>query len=179
MERVSSNPSSITIAGTQKPRIWIRPSDNNSTFLSPRNENKFGSSNSRRFKSRKDEQLVVIRSEAPEENEEEYKRYEINLLASIPTPSSQEHPLKNSWIFWYNRIHGSRSADNYEKHMKVLSTFNSVEGFWCCYSHLVRPNDLPPISDFYIFKFGIKPMWEVVISSIHWYTLYEIFYLHL
>lgn len=40
-----------------------------------------------------------------------------------------------------------------------------VEQFWRFYSHMVRPGDLTGHSDFHLFKEGIKPMWEVSLSS--------------
>jgi len=71
------------------------------------------------------------------------------------------HALQSSWAFWFlRRIQGVKSQETYEKNMKKIGTFSTVEGFWSYYNHLIRPNDLPAASDYHMFKEGIKPMWE-------------------
>lgn len=77
------------------------------------------------------------------------------------------------------------TAEDFEKSLIQLGTFNTVcfeffrprryhshlarfipslslqvEGFWALYSHLVRPKDLPNSCEYFVFKSGIKPMWE-------------------
>jgi translation initiation factor 4E len=61
--------------------------------------------------------------------------------------------------------------------VKPIATCRTVEEFWRCYSHLVRPNELvnksasgKPLStvnvfqvspsDYHLFKEGISPLWE-------------------
>jgi hypothetical protein len=51
--------------------------------------------------------------------------------------------------------------ESYEKSIKELGEFKTVQGFWRLYNHLIRPNDLPNTTDYHLFKTGIKPMWEV------------------
>jgi len=74
------------------------------------------------------------------------------------------HALESSWAFWYmKKPLGSRShhdSGSYEKNMKMLGSFGTVEGFWRFYNHLARPNVMPNNSDYHIFRKGIKPMWE-------------------
>eukprot|EP01117_Protostelium_nocturnum_P017916 TRINITY_DN737_c0_g1_i1.p1 TRINITY_DN737_c0_g1~~TRINITY_DN737_c0_g1_i1.p1 ORF type:complete len:296 (+),score=88.26 TRINITY_DN737_c0_g1_i1:114-890(+) len=75
--------------------------------------------------------------------------------------NGEEHGLQHSWTFWYLRkSQGSRAIDTYEKNVKQVGSFSTVEGFWNFYSHMIRPNDLPPGNDYHLFKDGIKPMWE-------------------
>ncbi|KAG4305608.1 hypothetical protein PORY_001164 [Pneumocystis oryctolagi] len=70
------------------------------------------------------------------------------------------HMLKYSFTFWYmNRTFGSKIKD-YESSLKKLITFSSVEEFWSIYAYLKRPDMLPVISDFHLFKNGIKPIFE-------------------
>jgi translation initiation factor 4E len=72
-----------------------------------------------------------------------------------------KHPLQYTYSIWFNRrVQGARTQENYEKNIKKVGTFSSVEDFWDYYSHLIRPNDLPNTSDYHLFKDGIKPMWE-------------------
>lgn len=35
-----------------------------------------------------------------------------------------------------------------------------MESFWTIYAHLKRPSQLPSVSDYHIFKEGIRPVWE-------------------
>mmetsp|Transcript_4226 Transcript_4226/g.5918 ORF Transcript_4226/g.5918 Transcript_4226/m.5918 type:complete len:189 (+) Transcript_4226:74-640(+) len=79
---------------------------------------------------------------------------------TIYPKDAPSHQLHHAWTFWYvRRVQGSK-ATNYENNIKMLGSFDTVEGFWNYYSHLVRPNELPVTSDYLTFKKGIKPMWE-------------------
>ncbi|MCJ1330780.1 hypothetical protein MMC10_007467 [Thelotrema lepadinum] len=69
-----------------------------------------------------------------------------------------DHPLKASWVVWY-RPPTSKNAD-YEKSIKALASFSTVESFWAVYTHLKRPSTLPSVSDYHIFKKGVRPVWE-------------------
>ncbi|KAF9182026.1 Eukaryotic translation initiation factor 4E type 2 [Haplosporangium sp. Z 767] len=70
------------------------------------------------------------------------------------------HPLHFNWVFWFmHRTPGSKIL-NYESSMKKIATFGSVEDFWAVYSHLKRPHDLPNVSDYHLFKQGVRPVWE-------------------
>jgi len=72
--------------------------------------------------------------------------------------SVSEHPLRNSWILYY-RPPANKFSD-YEKSTTKVATISTVEGFWTVYSHLRRPSALPTVSDYHIFKDGIRPVWE-------------------
>jgi len=50
--------------------------------------------------------------------------------------------------------------ENYERIVKPIGAFSTVEGFWQYYNHLVRPNDLSVTSDYHLFRYPIKPLWE-------------------
>ncbi|KAF9400710.1 Eukaryotic translation initiation factor 4E type 2 [Podila epigama] len=74
--------------------------------------------------------------------------------------SGEIHPLHFNWVFWFmHRAPGSRIL-NYESSMKKIATFGSVEDFWAVYSHLRRPHELPNVSDYHLFKQGVRPVWE-------------------
>ncbi|KAJ5146402.1 uncharacterized protein N7515_000966 [Penicillium bovifimosum] len=76
-----------------------------------------------------------------------------------PTVSAPgEHPLKSTWIVWYRPP--TPKYSDYEKSTVPLASINSVESFWAVYSHLKRPSLLPTVSDYHIFKKGIRPVWE-------------------
>lgn len=44
--------------------------------------------------------------------------------------------------------------------MQCLGRFNTIEGFWQLYTHIVRPEKLQGSVDIMLFKDGIKPLWE-------------------
>ncbi|KAI9676395.1 MAG: hypothetical protein M1817_000552 [Caeruleum heppii] len=75
-------------------------------------------------------------------------------IPNLPT----EHPLKYTWVVWY-RPPTSKYSD-YEKSTIPLVSFSTVEAFWTIYSHLKRPSSLPSISDYHIFRKGVRPVWE-------------------
>ncbi|KAL8741225.1 MAG: hypothetical protein Q9190_006143 [Brigantiaea leucoxantha] len=77
-----------------------------------------------------------------------------NKLSSVES----EHTLKSTWIVWY-RPPTSKHQD-YEKSTIPLAFFSTVESFWILYTHLKRPSSLPSVSDYHVFKKGIRPVWE-------------------
>ncbi|KAL8772793.1 MAG: hypothetical protein Q9209_002138 [Squamulea sp. 1 TL-2023] len=79
-------------------------------------------------------------------------------LNSKSSGTGTEHPLKYTWIVWY-RPPTSKFQD-YEKSTTPLAHFYSVESFWTLYTHLKRPSTLSPVSDYHLFKKGIRPVWE-------------------
>lgn len=52
-------------------------------------------------------------------------------------------------------------VENYEKSLRELGTFSSIQDFWGIYTHIVRLEDLHYACDFHLFKQGIRPVWEV------------------
>lgn len=72
--------------------------------------------------------------------------------------TSKEHPIKSTWVVWYRPPTPKHS--DYEKSTVPLAYISSVESFWAVYSHLKRPSLLPTVSDYHIFKGGIRPVWE-------------------
>eukprot|EP01116_Phalansterium_solitarium_P022784 TRINITY_DN7656_c0_g1_i2.p1 TRINITY_DN7656_c0_g1~~TRINITY_DN7656_c0_g1_i2.p1 ORF type:complete len:523 (-),score=99.77 TRINITY_DN7656_c0_g1_i2:248-1816(-) len=101
-------------------------------------------------------------AETKEEEERRFKSYEQDVAALKARPLAPgEHPLQHVWSFWYFRKPpGERSADSYERNIQSVGCFNTIEGFWRYYSHLVRPSELQPANDFHVFKDGVRPMWE-------------------
>ncbi|KZF20333.1 IF4E-domain-containing protein [Xylona heveae TC161] len=79
-------------------------------------------------------------------------------ISTASSTSSSEHKLKYTWVVWY-RPPTSKYSD-YEKSTIPLAAFSSVESFWTVYSHLKRPSSLPAVSDYHIFKKGVRPVWE-------------------
>ncbi|KAL8666797.1 MAG: hypothetical protein Q9168_007404 [Polycauliona sp. 1 TL-2023] len=82
----------------------------------------------------------------------------VTSLNSKSSSASNEHPLKYTWIVWY-RPPTSKFQD-YEKSTTALAHFSTVESFWTVYTHLKRPSTLTAVSDYHLFKKGIRPVWE-------------------
>ena len=85
--------------------------------------------------------------------------------ASLTGPKSctppPTHPLRHSWIFWFRPpVSKSNGFVDYEKTVHAIAGFSSVEDFFTVYSHLKRPSTLPLVSDYHLFKRGIRPIWE-------------------
>lgn len=71
------------------------------------------------------------------------------------------HPLKHTWVLWFRPpLAKSSGYLDYSKTVHPLASFSSLEDFFTIYSHLKRPSSLPLVSDYHIFKKGIRPVWE-------------------
>jgi len=71
------------------------------------------------------------------------------------------HPLRNSWVFWFRPpISKANGFIEYEKTLHPIATVETVEHFFAIYQHLKRPSALPLVSDYHLFKKGIRPIWE-------------------
>lgn len=92
--------------------------------------------------------------EVPLEHDEATRKAFENQSVAAPG----EHPLKSTWIVWYRPP--TPKYSDYEKSTVPLASISSVESFWAVYSHLKRPSLLPTVSDYHIFKKGIRPVWE-------------------
>jgi len=81
--------------------------------------------------------------------------------AKSTQPSASVHTLKHGWVFWFRPpISKSNGYLEYEKTLHAMAGFDSVEDFFTIYKHLKRPSTLPLVSDYHIFKKGIRPVWE-------------------
>ncbi|CAG8900281.1 unnamed protein product [Penicillium egyptiacum] len=92
--------------------------------------------------------------EVPSEHDEATRK----AFENRPVAAPGEHPLKSTWIVWYRPP--TPKYSDYEKSTVPLASISSVESFWAVYSHLKRPSLLPTVSDYHIFKKGIRPVWE-------------------
>ncbi|KAJ1882315.1 hypothetical protein LPJ66_011173, partial [Kickxella alabastrina] len=71
-----------------------------------------------------------------------------------------EHPLQFAWTFWFMHRPPGQKIDDYEAAMIRIATFASVESFWAVYSHMKRPDKIPTITDYHMFRSGVRPVWE-------------------
>lgn len=71
------------------------------------------------------------------------------------------HRLRNSWVFWFRPpISKANGFIEYEKTLHPIASCESAEEFFTVYQHLKRPSSLPLVSDYHLFKKGIRPIWE-------------------
>lgn len=77
------------------------------------------------------------------------------------TPQIPAHALRHSWVFWFRPpISKSNGFVEYEKTLHPMAGFGSAEDFLSVYRYMKRPSTLPLVSDYHIFKKGIRPVWE-------------------
>ncbi|CAH2075588.1 unnamed protein product, partial [Iphiclides podalirius] len=67
-----------------------------------------------------------------------------------------KHPLQNTWSFWMY----TNTSKIWEENLVEMTTFNTVEDYWCLYHHMKTPSELQLGQDYAIFKKGIQPKWE-------------------
>ena len=79
----------------------------------------------------------------------------------LELPDMEHHELLHTWTYWYlipNRV-GAKST-NWDDFLKALHSFHSIEDFWAIFNSIDPPYKLPKGCRYYIFKEGIKPVWE-------------------
>lgn len=88
--------------------------------------------------------------------------------AATSVVPSGEHKLNHAFCFWYMQRTGKNDLSalnangqmDYEKAVKKVGGFGTVEEFWRLYNHMVRINELPCSINLHLFRAGIKPVWE-------------------
>lgn len=94
-----------------------------------------------------------IEISAPKENETTEPENGVQVAQSgIP-----KHPLQCRWALWY--LKADRNKD-WEDCLKQVAVVDTVEDFWALYNNIQMASGLNWGSDYYLFKEGIKPMWE-------------------
>jgi translation initiation factor 4E len=82
----------------------------------------------------------------------------VRMISNKLLQKDTQHFLKHSYSFWVRR--GQIDMLDYEKSVKLIYTFNTVEDFWILYDHTIRPSEVSYHCDYHFFKKGIKPLWE-------------------
>lgn len=73
------------------------------------------------------------------------------------------HRLQSKWTLWNDKKMAKKenhNYDDYNRNLKKLGSFDTLEGFWRHYSWLKSPDDLPRDTDFYCFRNQHVPAWE-------------------
>jgi len=97
---------------------------------------------------------------------DQFQRMQINeepnnqagiIESSVPGEMLVKHPLQYRWVLWYCKQDRTKP---WEECLKEVATFDTVEDFWALYNHIQLASGLSWGSDYYLFKEGIRPMWE-------------------
>lgn len=83
-------------------------------------------------------------------------------LAGVEFTHAGKEPLKNKWAFWH--LEGN-SEKSWEDCLRKLCVVDNIEDFWSAYGKYLPASELTMGSDYYLFKDGVKPMWEVSRAS--------------
>jgi len=84
-------------------------------------------------------------------------------LTQVSTDNEFEikHPLQFGWSWWYDNPNTSKTTQaTWNDNLKKIYTFSTVEDFWCLWNNIKGAKDLPPGSNYHVFKDGIEPCWE-------------------
>lgn len=85
---------------------------------------------------------------------------------TVRLPVSKPHMLKNKWTLWYDVPSAKKTTQqNWAANLKTVCTIESVEDFWAMFQHIPKPTEVVLGSNYYLFRDGIKPMWEDPINS--------------
>ena len=70
--------------------------------------------------------------------------------------------LNTEFTIWFTFFKKSKDKqlEEFEDNLKEIGSFGTAEEFWGVYQHMKRPNSLPRGCEFFLFKRGIKPLWE-------------------
>ncbi|XP_045446336.1 eukaryotic translation initiation factor 4E1-like [Melitaea cinxia] len=74
------------------------------------------------------------------------------------SPERIKHPLQNSWSFWL--FTNNKAQKNWEENLVKLTTFDTVEDYWCLYHHMKRPSELNSGQEYAVFKNNARPTWD-------------------
>eukprot|EP00824_Muranothrix_gubernata_P004543 TRINITY_DN1576_c0_g1_i1.p1 TRINITY_DN1576_c0_g1~~TRINITY_DN1576_c0_g1_i1.p1 ORF type:complete len:727 (+),score=179.16 TRINITY_DN1576_c0_g1_i1:133-2181(+) len=101
------------------------------------------------------------------DKEPEEKEGDVLLLKQVPglrdldTTDMEAVTLENAWTFYFDEgpPKGIKMQE-FEKKMKALGSFNTVQDFWRFWNHVVDFEQLPARCNLRLFKHAIRPLWE-------------------
>eukprot|EP01114_Cavostelium_apophysatum_P003524 TRINITY_DN1346_c0_g1_i1.p1 TRINITY_DN1346_c0_g1~~TRINITY_DN1346_c0_g1_i1.p1 ORF type:complete len:240 (-),score=37.65 TRINITY_DN1346_c0_g1_i1:155-874(-) len=71
-----------------------------------------------------------------------------------------KHPLQNRWTLWYDHPPEKTDQSSWDKHLKKVVTFDTVEDFWRIFNNIRPASRLTHGSNYHLFKGDIAPKWE-------------------
>jgi len=76
---------------------------------------------------------------------------------------SVPHRLQSSWTLYFNTSVGAGAKGgktSWDENLKTVTQISTVEDLWGTLNAIAEPTALMPSSTYYLFKTGIKPLWE-------------------
>eukprot|EP01112_Ceratiomyxa_fruticulosa_P000952 TRINITY_DN1089_c0_g1_i1.p1 TRINITY_DN1089_c0_g1~~TRINITY_DN1089_c0_g1_i1.p1 ORF type:complete len:243 (+),score=36.65 TRINITY_DN1089_c0_g1_i1:436-1164(+) len=73
---------------------------------------------------------------------------------------STPHRLQHRWSLWYDNPGKRTSTASWADHLKMIVSFDTVEDFWRVFNNIKPASELPPGSNYHLFKDPIEPKWE-------------------
>jgi len=102
---------------------------------------------------------------SPKQTDEKNSEGKQGLVGPVVSTDEFEikHPLQFGWSWWYDNPgpnNWKTTQASWNQNLKKIYTFSTVEDFWCLWNNIKGANDLPPGSNYHVFKDGIEPCWE-------------------
>lgn len=82
---------------------------------------------------------------------------ETHMMRNIKEES--KHLLEHRWCLFMLQDGERRTQESWNDSQVEVHRFNTVEDFWCMVNHIHPPSNIG-VSDYSLFKEGIKPAWE-------------------
>ena len=81
-------------------------------------------------------------------------------MQEVGSPETTKLPSKFTFWFTYFQKSKDKQMEEFEDNLRKIADFDSAEEFWGIYQHMKRPSTLPRGCEFFLFKAGIRPLWE-------------------
>eukprot|EP01065_Artemidia_motanka_P020000 TRINITY_DN2393_c0_g1_i1.p1 TRINITY_DN2393_c0_g1~~TRINITY_DN2393_c0_g1_i1.p1 ORF type:complete len:238 (+),score=80.55 TRINITY_DN2393_c0_g1_i1:77-715(+) len=82
-----------------------------------------------------------------------------------------QHKLHDTWTLWLEKreiLKAQLTEHEWDKGLQKVGVFETIEQFFCYYSHMVRVSELPNQMSYYMFRGSTKPTWENYPHGGHW-----------
>lgn len=89
----------------------------------------------------------------------EQERQQEQQLAEPSVDLTHTHKLHTPWTLWYDNPK-KKTKNTYQKNLREVYTFSTVEDFWSVFNYIMQPSQLPLGSNYHLFRAGIQPTWE-------------------
>ncbi|XP_066590393.1 eukaryotic translation initiation factor 4E type 3-like [Prorops nasuta] len=69
-------------------------------------------------------------------------------------------PLHTPWTFWLYRAMPGHTMEDYEKHLKMIYTVNTVQGFWAVFNNIPHVGEMQNRYSYHLMRHEKRPIWE-------------------
>lgn len=70
------------------------------------------------------------------------------------------HKLKDNWVFWYLVPSREKHNNDWRKFLNQFHEIMAIEDFFLILNSIRNPSEIPKGCRYYIFRKGVKPIWE-------------------